>query len=188
MSDDDKPTPPAGGDKTFTQADLDRLIAERLKREREKYADYDELKQRAQAADQAADSSKTELQKLTARVEAAEKKAAASELKALKSEIAQAKGLTPSQARRLQGSTREELEADADDLLEAFGGSKKDEPKDTDKETEGDGKKDEPDERTEASPFGRPKERLVPGAAPEAKPEEPNDDLADAVLKRTRGL
>lgn len=34
-------------DKTFTQADLDAKIAERLKRERAKYADYDDLKGKA---------------------------------------------------------------------------------------------------------------------------------------------
>ena len=46
-------TPPGadGQDQTFTQADVDRVIAERLKREREatkaKYADYDDLKAKA---------------------------------------------------------------------------------------------------------------------------------------------
>ncbi len=34
----------AGGDKTFTQADVDRVVQERLGREKTKYADYDELK------------------------------------------------------------------------------------------------------------------------------------------------
>lgn len=33
--------------KTFTQADLDRIVAERVSRERGKYADYDDLKKRA---------------------------------------------------------------------------------------------------------------------------------------------
>lgn len=41
--------PPNGG-QTFTQADLDRIVAERLARERAKYADYGELKKRAAAA------------------------------------------------------------------------------------------------------------------------------------------
>jgi hypothetical protein len=38
----------------------------------------------------------------------------------LRREVADEKGLTPAQARRLVGSTRDELEADADDVLEAF--------------------------------------------------------------------
>jgi hypothetical protein len=42
------------------------------------------------------------------------------ELRAAKLEVAAAKGLTPAQAARLQGSTREELDADADQLKELF--------------------------------------------------------------------
>lgn len=44
----------------------------------------------------------------------------AERLRALRLEVAAAKGLTPKQAERLRGATREELEADADDLLESF--------------------------------------------------------------------
>jgi hypothetical protein len=48
-----EPTPVVedGKDQTFTQTDVDRIVADRLKREREatkaKYADYDDLKVRA---------------------------------------------------------------------------------------------------------------------------------------------
>lgn len=46
-------------DQTFTQADVDRIVAERLKREREttktKYADYEDLKQKAEGAKTADD-------------------------------------------------------------------------------------------------------------------------------------
>lgn len=41
-------------------------------------------------------------------------------LRAARLEVAAAKGLTPAQAARLQGATREELEADADQLKELF--------------------------------------------------------------------
>jgi len=47
-------TPPA------TQEDLDRIITERLNRERAKYADYDELKSKAAERDSAIDAAKTE--------------------------------------------------------------------------------------------------------------------------------
>ena len=63
---------------------------------------------------------KSEQQRLADRAEAAEKRAAELELTTLRQEIGSAKGLTASQARRLYGTTREELEADADDLLAAF--------------------------------------------------------------------
>jgi hypothetical protein len=66
------------------------------------------------------DRDKTEAQKLTERADAAEKLAASHEARALRLEVASEKGLTPAQVKRLVGSTREELEADADDLLENF--------------------------------------------------------------------
>jgi hypothetical protein len=56
MSDSPNPETPAEGtegkqEQTFTQADVDRIVADRLKREREatkaKFADYDELKTKA---------------------------------------------------------------------------------------------------------------------------------------------
>lgn len=50
----------------------------------------------------------------------AEKRALEAESRALRLEVASEKGLTPAQAKRLVGSTREELESDADDLLENF--------------------------------------------------------------------
>lgn len=51
---------------------------------------------------------------------AAEARADAAELKATRLEVAAEKGLTPAQAKRLIGSTREELEADADDIIATF--------------------------------------------------------------------
>jgi len=66
------------------------------------------------------DRDKTEAQKLTERAEAAERRAAEVEARAIRLEVAAEKGLTPAQAKRLVGSTREELEADADELLETF--------------------------------------------------------------------
>lgn len=67
---------------------------------------------------------KTETQKLAERAEAAERKAADAELRSLRAEIAAEKGLTPGQAKRLQGATRDELAADADELLKDFGPAK----------------------------------------------------------------
>lgn len=79
-------------------------------------------------ARQAADLSETErLQKERddAAAEAATAKAErdAAARKALVLEVAADKGLTPAQAARLQGSTKEELEADADALKSLFGSS-----------------------------------------------------------------
>jgi hypothetical protein len=63
------------------------------------------------------EANKSEIEKAQARAEAAEKELNTSRLDALRAQVALDKKLTPSQAKRLVGSTREELEADADELL-----------------------------------------------------------------------
>lgn len=68
-----------------------------------------------------------ELEKLQGEVKKARDEAAAAKeeakkgANALKWEVALEKGLTKTQAKRLVGSTREELEADADELIAEFG-------------------------------------------------------------------
>jgi hypothetical protein len=76
--------------KTFSQADMDRIITERLSREREKYADFDTLKTKAAELDSMKAANQTEAEKVAAaikdrdaRIEAAEKKASEAEQKAL---------------------------------------------------------------------------------------------------------
>jgi predicted Zn-dependent peptidase len=59
--------------KTFTQAELDHQISERLKREREKYADYDALKTAADKLKALEDSQKSDAQKLADRIGEIEK-------------------------------------------------------------------------------------------------------------------
>lgn len=58
-------TPNTQTEKTFTQAQLDAIVAERLNREREKFADYDTLKEKAGKFDAAEEAAKSELQKAT---------------------------------------------------------------------------------------------------------------------------
>lgn len=66
------------------------------------------------------DRDKTETQKQLEELESLRTEAAALRLETLRRDVASEKGLTPAQARRLVGSTREELEADADDYLESL--------------------------------------------------------------------
>lgn len=66
------------------------------------------------------DRDKTEQQKLVESQAAAEQRALAAELRATRLEVAAEKGLTPAQAKRLVGATREEFEADADEILREF--------------------------------------------------------------------
>lgn len=123
---------------------------------------------------EAEDAEKTELEKLQSKVAELTRDAEAATAKADRLEIATAAGLTPAQARRLVGSTREELEADAAAMAEELG-LKKDEGKKDENE-------DEPpqDER----PLGRPKEELRSGSS---TPEDGGDvnasKLAESILK-----
>ncbi len=66
------PTPPAPSPYTppQSQADLDRIVGERVARERAKYADYADVKTKAEAHDAALEAAKTESEKA---VEAARK-------------------------------------------------------------------------------------------------------------------
>lgn len=76
-----------------------------------------ELRTKAQKFDELEEAKKTELQKAQERAEAAEAALSKSALEAARATVALNKGLTESQAKRLVGSTREELEADADVLI-----------------------------------------------------------------------
>jgi hypothetical protein len=62
------------------------------------------------------DADKSEAEKRAA----AEQRAVDAEMRATRLEVAHEKGLTPAQAKRLVGATREELEADADEILRDF--------------------------------------------------------------------
>lgn len=53
----------APAEKTFTQAELDAIVGDRLKRERAKYADYKDLQAKAAAYDEQQEASKSELEK-----------------------------------------------------------------------------------------------------------------------------
>jgi hypothetical protein len=69
------------------------------------------------------DAQKSDLDKLTERATAAERQAATAQARLLRYEVAAAKKLPPGWAGRLQGTSKEELEADADALLEQLGES-----------------------------------------------------------------
>jgi hypothetical protein len=60
------------GNRTFTQEQLDTIITDRLSREREKYKDYDDLKQKATKFVELEEAQKSELQKANEKAQAAE--------------------------------------------------------------------------------------------------------------------
>lgn len=79
-----------------------------------------ELEPLAAKAKELEEAGRSDLEKLTARVEQAEREKAESTARALRLEVAFEKGLTPAQAKRLVGGSREELEVDADEILRDF--------------------------------------------------------------------
>ena len=103
-----------------SQEDFDKAIQARIARERAKFSDYDDLKAKADQFAQWEEAQKTEAQKTADRLAAAEKRAAELEVKALRAEVAASKGVP---AELLTGSTKQELEAAADALIEFKGGS-----------------------------------------------------------------
>lgn len=112
-------TPPA------TQDELNKIIADRVARERSKYGDYKDLQAKAAKFDEIEQASRSDIEKASERAAAAERERDDARGRLDRLEVALEKGLTPSQAKRLVGSTREELEADADELLKDLGDSQK---------------------------------------------------------------
>jgi len=104
-----------------TQEELDRIIQGRLDRERKRFSDYDDIKAKAAKYAELEEANKTEAQKTADKLAAAEKRATELEGKALRAEVAAAKGVPVA---LLTGSTQEDLEAAADALI-AYRGEQK---------------------------------------------------------------
>lgn len=97
-----------------SQEELDKVLGKRLDRERAKFPDYDQLKADAAELKKIRDGEKTELQREKEAREAAEARADKAEFAALRSEVARDKGVP---AASITGTTKEELEASAEELL-----------------------------------------------------------------------
>lgn len=75
-SDPPKADPPGDQAKTFTQAELERIVQDRVARESKKYDGFDDLKTKAAEFDKIQDQQKSELQRANERAEKAERDAA----------------------------------------------------------------------------------------------------------------
>lgn len=112
-----------GADKTFTQADLDKLVKDRLERERKKYADYEDLKAKAERLSELEKQGMTEAERLKAelaevktKADEAEKRLADAELERKKAALIAKAGLPIELASRVRGTTDEEIAADIETL------------------------------------------------------------------------
>lgn len=159
---DDAPDPSVTDEPDSEPGDDIEKMRAALKKANEEAKNYrlkaKELEPLAAKAKELEDAKKTEEQRLQDRI--AELEPSAKE--AAKLRVALRKGLTEVQARRLVGDTEEDLEKDADELLESFA----------------------PAEGGPAAPARRPKERLKPGAANDSEPEETDPRKLAARLPR----
>jgi hypothetical protein len=146
-------TPPAPNPKSIDRLPEDHPLVTAFERTKAELADARKKVQEFE------DRNKTEGEKLTDRLTAAETRAQDAELRALRLEVAASKGLTPTQAKRLVGKTRDELEADADEIIEAF-----------------------PPKQPAAPPSSRPSATARGGTDPTSPPEPSVDELVASVL------
>jgi hypothetical protein len=106
---------------TFTQEQVNSMVAAAVRQERQKFADYDDLKAAKEAADQQAAEQKTQLEQLTGKVTDLTDALAKRDQDALRMQVASAAKLTPQQAKFLTGKTEAELQASAQEVRETFG-------------------------------------------------------------------
>lgn len=136
-----------------TQEELDRIIAERLTRQKSKYSDYDELKAQANKLKEIEDAQKTEQERLTEQVKAANAKASEYETQLAKAQLESSRhllaaqyGIGPDHFRYIVGDTPEEREEAAVGISQMLQAAKGQQPT--------------------APPSNRPQEALRPGATP----------------------
>lgn len=178
-SDDDAPhgdTPPdKGGDGTDWKARYEQLQRDARRwenRSKENATKLAELEPLAKRAKELEDAGKSDMERLTSELQGHTVRADKAEQELMRLRVAVRKGLTEVQARRLVGSSEEELEADAEDLMASF------RPATPEPEPE-------PEPRSDNS-RRRPQERLRPGAVPDAdtEPEETDPRKLAAMVPR----
>jgi hypothetical protein len=130
MADDPKdPDDPATGDPAPDKPDLGDPGKKALEAERKARRDAErQLREMGDQLKQLQDKDKSDSERLTEKVTQLEKDLATATARADRYEVALEKGLDMTRAKRLTGSTREELEADADELITWTAGTKDDNP------------------------------------------------------------
>jgi len=105
--------------KTFTQEEVNAIIADRLKRESTKYSDYESLKAKASKFDEMEEANKSELQKATEKADALQKKlddmTRNNSVREIRDKIASETGVP---AYLLTGESEESCRSQADAILQ----------------------------------------------------------------------
>jgi hypothetical protein len=115
-----------GGGTTFTQDQVNDLIAREKGKLTSKYADYDSLKAKAGELDTLKTASQSDLERLTGETNTLKGQNGSLTAENMRLKVALKKGLVGDKAvlaDRLSGSNEAEMEADADELLKLFGGT-----------------------------------------------------------------
>ena len=118
--------------KTFTQEELEKIIADRLERERRKYKDYDELKKIADEYKKMKEAQMSEEEKLQSRLAELEAAVMEKELEAqeaiiekTKMKVAMEMGLPVDALDFISGSTEDEIRKAAEKFKNLLGGNSK---------------------------------------------------------------
>lgn len=116
--------------KVFTQEELEKIIAERLERERKKYKDYDELKKVAEEYKKMKEAQMTEEEKLQSKLAELEAAVLEKELEVqeamiekTKMKVAMEMGLPADALDFISGSTEEEIREAAEKFKNLLGGN-----------------------------------------------------------------
>jgi Domain of unknown function (DUF4355) len=111
--------------RTLTQAEVDKIVADRVARERKKFSDYDDLKKKAAKLQQIEDSQKTELEKLNDELGKAQVELQAFRVAEVRRQAASSVGLDPELAEFITAVDEDEAVAQAKRLLDRMGKSEK---------------------------------------------------------------
>ena len=105
-------------ERTFTQSELDAIVADRLKRDRQKYADYEQLKDKAAEYDRLSEASKSELQKAVEARDALQKELddlkSAAAIREIRAKVSEETGIPMS---LITAATEEDCKAQAQAIL-----------------------------------------------------------------------
>ena len=105
-------------ERTFTQTELNAIVADRLSREKGKYADYEDLKAKAAKFDAAEEAAKSELQKAAEKANALQAKMdemlKADSIRQIREKVSNSTGVPIS---LLSGETEEACKVQADAIM-----------------------------------------------------------------------
>lgn len=180
--DDDKKTDDKGDD-NLGDAGKRALERERQAR-RDAEARLRELEPLAAKAKELEDAKKSGEQKLTEEIRALKDDLAQERQQALIAKVAGERGIPTRLWGRLKGTTRQELEADADDLLESFPSK---ETADKNGQTDNKQQDDGDDRKDRGDPGRRPKEKLRSGSVTDDDDKDDDfdpDKVAELVRRR----